>query len=201
MPSFDDLPVAVTIAEQAMARGRPTSGGDVDEPEPAGPSADRATPPESVTPAPDEGEAFVEASAEPEPELRVVEVPPEPQVAAPPPEPQVAAAPTLEPQVAAQPPQPQAPPPDEDLWVEPQREPEPRVKRASSPVRPGELPERRVVVIDEDPDIDIVAGQEAPPPPPDDDDEHPGMAEIGATLGEDSGRRRRWRMFRRGGDR
>jgi hypothetical protein len=74
------------------------------------------------------------------------------------------------------------------------------VKRPSSPARPGELPQRRVVVIDEDQDIDIVAGQEAPPAPPE-DDERSGMAEIGATLSEDSGRKRRWRMFRRGGDR
>jgi hypothetical protein len=55
-------------------------------------------------------------------------------------------------------------------------------------------------VIDEDPDIDIEAGQEAPPPPPS-EDEGSGMAEIGATLEEGGGRRRRWRMFRRGDDR
>jgi chromosome partitioning protein len=193
MPSFEDLPIAVTIEEQALARGRAGSEAAEAEP-PKGPSVEPATGAEGAAAVPDEAVAFLEAPAEPEPEPQVVEAPPEPPLAAPtPPQPQVSAPPPPEPQ-------PQAPPPDEDLWVEPQPEPEPRVKRPSRPARPGELPERRVVVIDEDPDIDIVAGQEAPPPPPE-DDEHPGMAEIGATLGEDSGRRRRWRMFRRGGDR
>jgi chromosome partitioning protein len=194
MPSFEDLPNAVTIEEQALARGRERS--DAAEAEvPAGPSGDPGQPAsviEGVVEVPDEGDAFVEAPEEPEPDPQVGEPPPQPQVVAPaPPQPQVAAPPPYEPEAHA---------PDEDLWVEPQPEPEPRVKRPSRPARPGELPERRVVVIDEDPDIDIVAGQEAPPPPPE-DDEHPGMAEIGATLGEDSGRRRRWRIFRRGGDR
>ena len=46
---------------------------------------------------------------------------------------------------------------DDDLWEEPPREPEPRVKPPSSPAPPGELPQRRVVVIDENPDIDIEA--------------------------------------------
>jgi hypothetical protein len=54
------------------------------------------------------------------------------------------------------------------------------------------------VVIDEDSDIDIEVGQEAPPPPPEEHDE--GMAAIGATLDEEKGRKRRWRMFRKGGD-
>jgi len=192
MPSFEDLPVAVTIEEQALGRGRERSDAAKAE-APAGPSADAepaSSAMEGAAEVPDEGDAFVEAPEEPKPQ--VGEPPPEPQMGAPaPPQPQVAAPP---------PPEPQASAPDEDLWVEPQPEPEPRVKRPSRPARPGELPERRVVVIDEDPDIDIVSGQEAPPPPPE-DDEHPGMAEIGATLGEDSGRRRRWRMFRRGGDR
>lgn len=98
-------------------------------------------------------------------------------------------------------PQASAAEPDDDLWVEAQPAPEPRVKRPSRPSRPGELPERRVVVIDEETDIDIRAGQEAPPPPPTPDEDPPGMAEIGATLEEDPGRKRRWRMFRKGGDR
>jgi len=89
----------------------------------------------------------------------------------------------------------------EDLWVESQPEPEARVRPPSRPGRPGELPERRVIVIDENSEIDIEAGQEAPPPPPGTEDEASGMAEIGAKLEEDAGRRRRWRMFRRGGDR
>jgi len=89
---------------------------------------------------------------------------------------------------------------DEDLWDEPPPEPEPRVKPPSSPAPPGELPHRRVVVIDENPDIDIEAGREEPPPPPGSDEQHEGMADIGATLDDERGRKRRWRMFRKGGD-
>jgi hypothetical protein len=53
------------------------------------------------------------------------------------------------------------------------------------------------VVIDENSDIDIEAGQEAPPAPA---EHREGMADIGATLDEEQGRKRRWRMFRKGGD-
>ena len=88
---------------------------------------------------------------------------------------------------------------EDELWEEAQPEPEPRVKPPSRPSAPGELPERRVVVIDEHPDIDIEAGKEAPPPPPG-PPEH-GMADIGETLDDEKGRKRRWRMFRKGGDR
>jgi chromosome partitioning protein len=91
-------------------------------------------------------------------------------------------------------------PPDEDLWEEPVAEPEPRVKRPSSPAPAGELPQRRVVVIDENPDIDIEASREEPPPPPGSREQHDGMANIGATLDDERGRKRRWRMFRKGGD-
>ena len=66
---------------------------------------------------------------------------------------------------------------------------------------PGELPERRVVVIDEHPDIDIEAGREAPVPPPGTEEPETGMADIGATLDVERDRKRRWRMFRKGGDR
>jgi chromosome partitioning protein len=104
---------------------------------------------------------------------------------------------------ASQPaPQPEAnpEPSDEDLWEEPPPEPEPRVKRPSSPARPGELPRRRVVVIDENPDIDIEASREEPPPPPGTNEQREGMADIGATLDDEPGRKRRWRLFRKGGD-
>jgi chromosome partitioning protein len=205
MPSFEDLQVSVTIEEQALTRARETSE-DAMAGSPPGPSAEPETAPEGAATAADEGEAVVEGpqGLEPGPKVTVSEPsePPRARTAPAPPEPQVAPPPTP-PEARPQPqpqPQPRASGPDEDLWVEPQPEPEPRVKRPSRPARPGELPERRVVVIEEDPNVDLEAGQEAPPPPPG-DDEDPGMVEIGATLGEDSGRRRRWRMFRRGGER
>ena len=91
-------------------------------------------------------------------------------------------------------------PSDENLWEEPLSEPEPRVKPPSSPAPPGELPQRRVVVIDENPDIDIEASREEPPPPPASREHQEGLANIGATLDDERGRKRRWRMFRRGGD-
>jgi chromosome partitioning protein len=87
---------------------------------------------------------------------------------------------------------------EDDAWAEPVPPPEPRVKAPSRPAPPGELPQRRVVVIDENSEIDIEAGQEAPPPPPGDHPER--MADIGATLDEEQGKKRRWRMFRKGGD-
>jgi chromosome partitioning protein len=91
-------------------------------------------------------------------------------------------------------------PAEEDLWEEPPPEPEPRVKPPSSPARPGELPHRRVVVIDENPDIDIEPSREEPATPPDAGDQHDGLAGIGATLDDEGSRKRRWRMFRKGGD-
>ncbi len=89
-------------------------------------------------------------------------------------------------------------PADEELWDEPDVEPRVRPARSTSP--PGQPPERRVVVIDEDADIDIRAAQEplvqhgGPAGPVDE-------AEIGATLRDANQRRkRRWRLFRKGGD-
>jgi chromosome partitioning protein len=128
-------------------------------------------------------------------------VPPEavPEVAANEPD----AAPAIEPvspaeaRPAPRPPQPQLV--DAELWEEPPAQPEPRVKPPSSPAPPGELPQRRVVVIDENAEIDVEGSPEAPPPPP--ATKMPeGMADIGATLDDEKGQKRRWRMFRKGGD-
>jgi hypothetical protein len=58
-----------------------------------------------------------------------------------------------------------------------------------------------VVVIDENPEIDVEASREERSPPPGASELQEGMADIGATLGDESGRKRRWRMFRKGGDR
>jgi chromosome partitioning protein len=89
--------------------------------------------------------------------------------------------------------------PDERGWSDPQGEREPRVRRPSTPAVPGRMPERRVVVLDEEqPDLDIEAGREEPAARPPEPPTEPGMAEIGATLEEEPVRKRRWRMFRRG---
>ena len=156
-------------------------------------------------------EAEVEPEPEPEPALEVEGV----QVAAPDEEPEVEAeAPGPEPQLetaqdveepAAEahdaPAEAEPPEAEDDLWEEPRPEEEARVKAPSRPPPPGELPERRVVVIDENPDIDIEAGREEPPPPPGTEGSDRGVADIGATLDQEKEPKRRWRMFRKGGDR
>jgi hypothetical protein len=96
---------------------------------------------------------------------------------------------------------PSEPESDEQIW-EDDTGTEERVRPAQRDAAPGH-PERRVVVIDEDADLDIKASQEplvrrpqrsAPEPEP----EEP--ASIGATLKDDEGRKRRWRLFRKGGE-
>jgi chromosome partitioning protein len=123
-----------------------------------------------------------------------------PEVAADEPEaaPAIEAAPPAKARPAPRPkPQPQLA--DDELWEEPPAQPEPRVKPPSSPAPPGELPQRRVVVIDENAEIDIEGSREVAPPPP--ANEMPEeMADIGATLDDERGQKRRWRMFRKGGD-
>jgi chromosome partitioning protein len=89
---------------------------------------------------------------------------------------------------------------EDEMWDEAEA-PAPRVQPPSSPAPPGHLPERRVVVIDDDADIDIRAGQEAPPPHIGAEPDQPAMANIGATLEENGGRKRRWRrLFGKGGE-
>jgi chromosome partitioning protein len=198
MPTFDDIPVQMTVepgaaAPAAAAVSRETSV------EPDVVEAPEADGPADETAAVDEPEPFeVDAPSEPDqaddlgdesaPEADVVDVAEEPA-----PEPEVV-------DMAGEPqPTGSAPSAEDELWEEAQPEPEARVKPLSRPSTPGELPERRVVVLDDHPDIDIEAGKEAPPPPPG-APEH-GMADIGETLDDDKGRKRRWRMFRKGGDR
>jgi chromosome partitioning protein len=111
--------------------------------------------------------------------------------------PSIEAAPRVKP---AAPPRPEPKLSDEELWEEPPAQPEPRVKPPSSPAPPGELPQRRVVVIDENSEIDIQGSREVPPPSPGSNEMREGMADIGATLDDERGHKRRWRMFRKGGD-
>jgi chromosome partitioning protein len=192
MPTFDDLQVAVMSPVDATARVDVTAAEQMSPSAPAG-SLDE----EAVEAAPDApaSEPDVGATARPKREPTAgTRVPTDPASEG------LAAAPA---EASAPPirlPEPDAR--DEDLWEEPPPEPESRVNPPSRPPPPGELPERRVVVIDEDPDIDIEAGREEPPPPPGSrEPEEPGMAEIGATLDDEKGRKRRWRIFRKGGDR
>jgi hypothetical protein len=176
MPSFEDIPVAVMTAPENVVRVQEAD-------EPAGAEEE-----------PPEQEEHVPVPPQPEDEPEEPAPSPEP-VDAPP-------AASLEVPVEVEPPKrPSAGRPDVDPWEEPAPEPEPRVTRPSRPPPPGELPERRVVVIDEHPDIDLEAAREHPPSPDAEEGDRHGMAEIGATLDDEKAPKRRWRMFRRGGDR
>ena len=199
MPQFDKMPIAVMPPME-----RPEDAEEASE--------NGGHPNLSEEPRAPRSDPTIEASAESEP---VVDLTPEAAAAEPGPEP---TAPAPEPESQPADPVPQvemtasstsrprgargtrrtAVDTDDDVWDEPARQPELRVKPPSRPPPPGELPQRRVVVIDENSDIDIEAGQEAPPAPT--DERRQGMADIGATLDEDQGRKRRWRMFRKGGD-
>jgi len=77
---------------------------------------------------------------------------------------------------------------------------EPRVRPPRQVLAPGRLPERRVVVIGEDAEIDIEAAREplvqVPQrvgPPVD------RPSDIGETLQDENAPKRRWRLFRKGG--
>ena len=186
MPAFDQMPIAVMP---------PMERAEVDQDAPNGVLEPAEEPvDEPAAPAEKQEAEVLDEVPEPEP------APPEP-VPVPEPEP-VAAEP--EPEVETSHPKPQdrartTTDTDDGVWEEPAPPPEPRVKPPSRPSPPGELPQQRVVVIDEHSEIDIEAGQEAPPPPP--GEHHEGVADIGATLDEEHGKKRRWRMFRKGGDR
>ena len=212
MPAFDQMPIAVmppmekevAVEEPPAGEARLESNGrspetaeepktpeesvvEVDTEPSTGEAAETAPAPEKPAPRPHSGTTRPSARVSTEPPAPE----PEPQPAAAEPEPEVETPPQV---VASSHPSPG----DDDEWEDPAPQPEPRVKPPSRPPPPGELPQRRVVVIDEHSEIDIEAGQEAPPPPP---GEHPeGMADIGATLDEEHTQKKRWRMFRRGGD-
>jgi chromosome partitioning protein len=82
---------------------------------------------------------------------------------------------------------------DDEIWETP--EAASKVRPAPQPVVGEPASERRVVVIDEDADL----GGAAPTPKPGGSvTERP--ESIGATLHDDEGQRRRWRLFRKGGE-
>ena len=94
---------------------------------------------------------------------------------------------------------------EEDVWEMDEAEPSSaRVAPPASPAPPGHLPERRVVIIDDDSPEPGVSGP--PPSQPTTGDDLGGghsqaVADIGATLeDEDGSHKRRWRLFRKGGE-
>ena len=186
MPHYDEISVAVmapmddvVTVEEPAPPTEPDDGAPLEEEssEQDEPEAERSAPPSGKTP-------------QTEPEV----VPSEPEAP-----PSIEAAPRAKVPSVPRPKPPAAQLADEELWEEPPAQPEPRVKPPSSPAPPGELPQRRVVVIDENSEIDIQGSREVPPSVG--ANEMPeGMVDIGATLDDERGHKRRWRMFRKGGD-
>jgi len=153
--------------------------------------------PTIVVPAPTPTPEATIPEPEPEPELEPEPEPvpepastPAPQANVPAPEPEPERVPAPEPEP------PSAPPPmsETGLWED---DAAPlKVRAAPEPDRTS-APAPRVVVIDEDSEIDIRAGQEAPTKVPRDPPEEP--EGIGATLtDDDADGKRRWRLFRKG---
>ncbi len=94
---------------------------------------------------------------------------------------------------------------DDDVWEEVDEPPTapPRVSAPRSPSPPGHLPERRVVVIDEDAADYVTPSDPAGSPSTGDaaPEPHQAMGDIGATLEDDDQLpKRRWRLFRKGGE-
>jgi chromosome partitioning protein len=196
IPTFEDLPSVVMPAQtvndtitreppdDSMLEEVPTvhelveaEEGEAEAPEPEAVLIELEAPTEAPG-------ASSEPALEPEPG-------PEPE---PEPEPVAVDLPTTPAVVLAAPPT-----PDDEIWEE--ADPEPRVRVPQEPT-PGRVSERRVVVIDDDQDLDIKAGQEPlvqGPRRDEPDRDEPGEPSIGATLRED-GARRRWRLFRKGGE-
>jgi chromosome partitioning protein len=191
MPVFDELPTVVVqplTTEEPSLEAVPDPEDEVIEEahEPSGSPTDASSPssqPEPEAPEtaePTEPEPVREVEETPEPEVREAEGLPAPPV----------------PEVART-------EPEADIWEEPSASAERKVRPPRATVAPGTLPERRVVVIGEDPEIDIEAGQEplvqtqngrvSP-------EGHEPVADIGGTLkDEGDGPKRRWRLFRKGG--
>jgi chromosome partitioning protein len=202
MPSFEDLPTVVMPAIDDTVTHDPVQAAAPDEELPAQVVAEAppAIIPDDEIPEP----APPEPADESEPADPAVN---EPQ------EPSIEAAPTVSQTASEQPPLPGGPPDDpaemeniddeDELW-EDMAEPvtaQERVSAPRSPAPPGHLPERRVVVIDDDteevsPDVSRPGSE-----PREDQPADAAVASIGSRLeDEDDSKKRRWRLFRKGGD-
>jgi chromosome partitioning protein len=182
MPVFDDLPSVVIPAV-----------GDSVIPSPLDEAELEALPVPTVHQLVEEEQAQAEVEAVPTPPPTIEETPP-------PVEPEV----LQEPSVEVEPSLPAAD--EDDVWEAldepPSDTPPPAPRGAAARSTPPEpLPERRVVVIDENAELEQSTGSPpAKPPPATGPASPPGVAEIGATLEEDDQPKRRWRLFRKGGE-
>ena len=196
MPVYDDLPTVVVPAIVDTVTPEPLDEEGLEE-----------------LPTPTVHEVVAEVEAEVEEQVSAPEPVVEPAPGAPDPVPEAPPA-----AAAVEPPRPKraaaatVPPPvdEDDVWEDPdespppseppqtRRPPEPRTTQTATP--PEHLPERRVVVIDED--AEPASSRPAPRGSDDDEPASPqGGASIGATLEEEEGHgKRRWRLFRKGGE-
>jgi chromosome partitioning protein len=209
MPSFDDLPtvvvppVAGTVApaddEEELEEFPVPMAHDLASEH----TTDQQVPAEASEEAPERGvpePPAPEDLAEPvdTPSLEQPTESPRGSVAHQVPEPPVTASPERSGSHASVPP---APPEDDaDIWEE-EELPEPRVRLPESPAPPGHLPERRVVVIDEQAEVDLTTPREPTGPGAPTDEPDAASTDIGATLADEEPKRRWWQLFRKGGDR
>lgn len=204
MPVYDELPTMVVAPVVDTVTPEPVADADLED-----------LPVPTVHEVVEELEAEVEEQAGPhQPKVEMPTPTPEP---APQPAPEPAPAPEPEPP-APSPPAPTAehkvarvlPPPvdEEDVWEDsdesvPLSEPPPQVReRRPTPAQapPEHLPERRVVVIDEDAEPQASSRPTSSGAADDEPASPPAVASIGATLEEEGHGKRRWRLFRKGGE-
>ena len=206
MPVFDDLPVVMPVKSVEDAPpGRPGAAetGEEDAVEPEPPAA-----PEPLDEQPiDEGSVEAPTEATGEPQAEAASEKPQPDAASEEPQAQATIA------AVQGPPEPSAAhgggdaavddapspslPRSEEIWDDLNRPTEARVRPPRETVKPGQLPQRRVVVIDESGDLDV-PGLE---PPPINGAVVATSGSIGATLEDEAPEpKRRWRLFRKGGE-
>jgi chromosome partitioning protein len=194
MPAYDQVPtISVSnLAEGALTMARSDDEEEIEEdaaaiPEPSDELERGTEEPPSEPPSSSQRttEATLTAPAEADLPASSGPVPPvgEPERADPRAEAQpVETAPSLPPRADA----------DDEIWETP--EADAKVRPAPRPT-PGSAPERRVVVIDED--AELGGGTPAPKPGGSVSER---TESIGATLHDDDGQRKRWRLFRKGGE-
>ena len=222
MPIYDDLPtVVVPPLDQSAGPAEPLDEDEIDEvpmvhdlteatmpgpiPEPVpAPEPEPAPAPSRsrrhAEPEPPAEQPSSPSSSRPSLSRRPAEPAPKPDPD--PPRPDPAPEPTPRPTAADAT---HRPPPaaldEEDVWEEADAPSDsPRVAPPRSPAPPGHLPERRVVVIDEDAELGAPSQPSRSEPEAAPPEGHP-VADIGATLEDhDGSHKRRWRLFRKGGE-
>jgi chromosome partitioning protein len=205
MPAFDEMPtISVPNLAETVAASSDDEADEAEDDAEAVPDAEAAPATTDVVAAESSAATIEEPvssavgleTSEPvaEDPAEAPAGPPATSAPEPPPEASMSAPPERERGTVAiteAPPAPPQPEGDDEIWEAPE---------ASSKVRPAPLPvpgasDRRVVVIDEDAEL----GGGAPVPKPGGSvNERP--ESIGATLQDDEGQRRRWRLFRKGGE-